>query len=101
MNREILQKRIHNYLAKKGKRKPDPEPRMEPEESKEEQLTPAEELSIEWEIWADKHGTAILIFKALLGFVFLVSLLWALAVVDIQNNCYLDKDCREWIEENR
>lgn len=28
-------------------------------------------------------------------------LLWVMAVVEIQNDCYMSKECREWVEKNR
>lgn len=95
-----LQQRIHHYLHKKGKLRPKQE--VTPS-VKEEEGEVCEELSFdnEWEVFKEEHSFAILVIKSILGFILLVTLLWALAVVDIQSDCYADRECREWIERNR
>lgn len=42
--------------------------------------------------------TPIFIFKACLTIFFIIAMLWCASIISIQNDCYLDKECREWIK---
>lgn len=83
--------RVRQYL---DKRKPIPEVRVAAKVSVEEDN---DDLA---QAWADfKYAWRIpyIIFKVLSFILAALIVMWALAVVSIQNDCYLDKRCREWV----
>ena len=86
---------LNKFQQWAGKRRPKITEDVKPEP----ELTPEEELKIAWEDWKYEFRIPIFIFKTLLWFIFIVVFIWALAVVSIQNDCYLDKRCREWISK--
>lgn len=68
-------------------------------EACEPQLTPKEELDISFERWKEEWRIPILIVKSIGIFMSAVVVMWAIAVVDIQNECYSKRECREWMEK--
>ena len=92
-----LTTRIQTYLNRKR-----PQPKVTHHVKKEaepvdEYEQAKYELSEAWKDWKEVCKWPILILKLVLFAVFAVSFLWALAVVDIQIDCYNHKECREWM----
>lgn len=87
-----LSTRVRDYLDRK---KPDRPQIVTPDVTSE--VAP-DELTEAWTEWKDYFKTPIFIGKCVIGFSCVLLILWAMAIVDIQNDCYLSKECREWIE---
>lgn len=81
-----------------NRRKPKVTRPVKTEEVEVCQPTPEEELKEAWEEWKIAFKWPIRIFKVCFWFSITVVGLWACAVVDIQNDCYLDKECRAAIQ---
>lgn len=89
----------NKFQAWVSRRKPKVTPDVKPE-VEEHQSTPEEDLA---EAWADfKHEFRWItrVFTMVLWISVTVVCLYAFAVVDIQRQCYLDKECKQWIERN-
>ena len=80
-----LPKRVREYL---DKYKPKP---------KVTESVIDEEVEYRWSDFLDEHRKALFVIKLITYPVVFIVFLWSLAVVDIQNDCYLDTRCREWM----
>jgi len=99
-----LSDRVRDYLARKNPSKTvkaERSIRVESIEDWENYVPSDEELSTSWTEFKQAFKVPIFIAKSILVFSLLILVLWALAVAGIQNDCYMNKECREWVKEHR
>lgn len=87
-----LSTRVRDYLDRKKPDRPQTVTSDVTSEVKPDELTKA------WTEWKDYFRVPIFIMKCILAISLVVITLWALAIVEIQNDCYLSKECREWVK---
>lgn len=87
-----LHTRVRNYLDKKKPRKV---------ESVTDdvilELDPEEKFQQDWAKFKEEVGPVTRIIKSIIIVSAILTVMWAIAIIDIQNDCYLDKECREWV----
>ena len=81
-------------IRRRPKVTPDVKPEPEPES------TPEEDLAEAWADFKHEFRWIIRVFTTVFWISVTVVCLYAFAVVDIQRQCYLDKECKQWIERN-
>jgi hypothetical protein len=54
-----------------------------------------------WQEFKEAFRVPIFIFKSIFIVSAVLLVMWAIAIVDIQNDCFKSKECREWIQKNR
>lgn len=90
-----LSTRVRDYLDRK---KPAQSTVVTPDVTSEVDTDEVDELKQSWIEFKESVRTPVRITKCILGVSAVILVLWAMAIVDIQNDCYLNKECREWIE---
>ena len=79
-----------------------PKPKVEQKSEVELiELTPEEELAEAWEEWKIAFKWPIRVFKIIVFTFITILVLHAWAVNSIVNDCYLDKECKQWIMKER
>ena len=92
-----LSTRVRTYLDQK---KPALQAKLTPDVTiaKAELDQSIDELSTAWTEFKNTYEPIISLFKWSMMFVMSIVVIWAIAVVEIQNRCYLDKACSVEIE---
>lgn len=78
-----------------------PKPKANPKQEESIELTPEEELALAWKEWKIAFKWPIRVFIIVVSVIALVLVLHAWAVNSIVNDCYLDKECKQWVETRR
>lgn len=88
-----LPTRVRDYLDKKKPRKVETvtDSVMVGTDEDEDFKLAMSELKEAWRIPIEAFKGMLIIFSVLV-------IMWSLAVVDIQNDCWLNKECREWVK---
>lgn len=90
-----LSTRVRDYLDRK---KPTRPLEVTPDVTSEVEPDEFDELDQAWSEFKDQFKTPILYLKIFLTICLVILCLWAMAIVDIQNDCYMNKECREWVK---
>lgn len=90
-----LSTRVRDYLDRKKPARP---LKVTPDVTSEVEPDEFDELGQAWSEFKDQFKTPILYLKIFLTICLVILCLWAMAIVDIQNDCYMNKECREWVE---
>jgi hypothetical protein len=99
-----LSDRVKDYLARKKPANPVKVERPVRTESREdwENYEPSDdELSTSWQEFKEAFKAPIFMFKLICTVIIVLFVMWAISVASIQNDCYMNKECREWVKEHR
>lgn len=89
-----LPTRVRDYLDRKKPARP---LEVTPDVTSEVSPDEFDELSQAWSEFKQTFRVPIIIIKCIAGVSIVITVLWAMAIVDIQNDCYMNKECREWV----